>query len=452
MNVLNVLKIIFTTLLFSTLFLFLSCETAEKSNPNYQQDAANPEFLHQSFKDLSQVIKHDLFPPMIASRIYVYAHIAAYEALNAQTPPYISLAGQLKDMPEMPKAEAGTEICLPVAALKAYFKVGKQLTFSGDSMDVHWDSLMVQLKKVGIPKAVFERSIALGDSVGSAVLKWSMGDKYGIIRSMPKYSIKQRDETVWRPTMPDYADALEPNWNKMRPMVLDSAAQFNPGPPTPFDSVKTSKFYKEAFEVYKSVADSTPERIATAWYWDDNPIATLTAGHFMIVRKKFTPTAHWLWMTMYACREKKKNLFEATEVYAKVAIGLFDVFISCWDTKYRTEVIRPETYIGRYIEPQWMPILVTPPFPEYTSGHSCASGASSTILTDVFGENTAYTDSTELQFGLAPRRFKSFYEAAKQAAVSRMYAGIHYAPACDVGIIQGQNVGKYVLSKIKTRK
>ena len=451
-TIMNVLKTILTTLSFSTLLFFLSCQTQEKPNPNYQQDAANPEFLHQSFIGLSHVIKHDLFPPMVAARIYAYAHIAAYEALNAQTPQYNSLAGQLKDMPDMPKAEAGKEICLPLAALKAYYKVGKQLTFSGDSMDIHWDSLMVQFKKVGMPKAVFDRSIALGDTIGGAVLKWSMGDKYGIIRSMPKYSIKQQDESVWRPTMPDYADALEPNWNKMRPLVLDSAAQFKPVRPTPFDSVKTSKFYKEAFEVYKTVADSTPERIATAWYWDDNPIATLTAGHFMIVRKKFTPTAHWLWMTMYACREQKKNIFETSEAYTKVSIGLFEVFISCWDEKYRSEVIRPETYIGKYIEPQWMPILVTPPFPEYTSGHSCASGASSTILTSVFGENTAFTDSTELQFGLAPRHFKSFYEAADQAAVSRMYAGIHYRPACDVGITQGRNVGKYVLSKIKTKK
>ncbi len=447
----NVLKTILTTLSFSTFLFFFSCQP-EKSNPNYQQDAANPEFLHQSLMSLSKVVKHDLFPPMVAARIYCYAQIAAYEALNAQTPQYISLAGQLRDMPKMPKAEAGKDICLPLSAVKAYYKVGTQLTFSGDSMEVEWQKLMSEFKKIGIPKAVFDRSIAFGDTIGARILAWGAGDNYAATRSMAKYSIKQRDITVWRPTRPDYADALEPHWNKIRPLLLDSAAQFKPVRPTPFDSVKTSKFYKEAFEVYKTVADSTPERIATAWYWDDNPVATLNAGHFNIIRKKLTPSGHWLWMTMYACRKANKNIFEASEAFTKVCIGLFEVFISCWDEKYRSEVIRPETYIGQYIEPQWTSIIVSPPFPEYTSGHSCVSGASSQILTGIFGDNFAYTDSTELQFGLAPRSFKSFKDAAAQAAISRMYAGIHYRPACEVGITQGQAVGNYVLSKVKTQK
>ena len=235
-------------------------------------------------------------------------------------------------------------------------------------------------------------------------------------------------------------------------MILDSAAQFKPVRPTPFDTVKSSKFYKEAFEVYKSVADSTPERIATAWYWDDNPVAVFSAGHFMMTRKKLTPASHWMWITMYSCRQQHKSVLESSEAYLKVAVGLFDVFISCWDEKYRSEMIRPETYIGQYIAPNWSPILVTPPFPEYTSGHSCASGASSTILSDVFSAQTAFVDSSELQFGLSPRTFKSFNDAAVQAAMSRFYAGIHYRPACDVGLTQGQNVGKYVLTKVKTRK
>lgn len=448
----NVFKTSLTTISFAALLLVWSCQTEEKSNPNYQKDAANPEYLHQSLVSLTKVIKHDLFPPMIAARIYTYAQIAAYEALNAQTPQYQSLAGQLKDFPEMPKAEAGKEVCLPIAAAKAYFRVGKQLTFSGDSMDVEWGKMMTEFKKVGIPKAVFERSIALGDTIGGTVLKWATADNYAPTRSMPKYSIKQQDPTTWRPTMPTYDDALEPHWNKIRPLTLDSAAQFKPVRPTKYDSVKTSKFYKEAYEVYKTVADSTADRVATAWYWDDNPIATLNAGHFNIIRKKLTPTGHWLWITMYACRQHNKDIFETSEAYTKVAVGLFEAFISCWDEKYRSEVVRPETYIGKYIAPQWMPIIVTPPFPEYTSGHSCVSGASSTILTDVFGANTAFTDSTEYQFGLAPRSFKSFDEAAQQAAISRMYAGIHYRPACVEGITQGQNVGKYVLTKVKTRK
>lgn len=448
----NVLKTIFTTLTFSAILLFSSCENEGKINPNFQQEAANPEFLHQSMMGLTKVIKHDLFPPMIAARIYTYSQIAAYESLNAQTPQYQSLAGQLKDLPQMPHIEADKEYCLPLAAIQAYFRVGKQLTFSGDSADVEKAKVMNQFKAIGIPKSVFERSLALGDTVAGTVLKWATKDNYAQTRSMPKYSIKQQNPGTWRPTTPDYADALEPHWNEIRPLILDSAAQFKPVRPTPFDTVKSSKFYKEAFEVYKSVADSTPERIATAWYWDDNPVAVFSAGHFMMTRKKLTPASHWMWITMYSCRQQHKSVLESSEAYLKVAVGLFDVFISCWDEKYRSEMIRPETYIGQYIAPNWSPILVTPPFPEYTSGHSCASGASSTILSDVFSAQTSFVDSSELQFGLSPRTFKSFNDAALQAAMSRFYAGIHYRPACDVGLTQGQNVGKYVLTKVKTRK
>ena len=448
----NVLKTTLTILSFSMLYVFSSCEGEGKINPNFQQEAANPECLHQSLVSLTKVIRHDLFPPMIASRIYTYAQIAAYEALNAQTPQYISLAGQLNSMPAMPKAENGKEICLPLAAVTAYFRVGKQLTFSGDSIDVEVGKIRANFKKMGIPKSIFDRSIALGDTIGGAVLKWAKGDNYNQTRSMPKYTIQQQNPKTWRPTMPTYDDAVEPNWHKIRPLTLDSAAQFKPVRPTPFDSVKSSKFYKEAYEVYKTVADSTAERIATAWYWDDNPVATTNSGHFSVVRKKITPPGHWLWITMYASRQHNKNIFEASEAYLKVAVGLFDVFISCWDEKYRSEVVRPETYIGQYISPQWTPIIVTPPFPEYTSGHSCVSGASAVILNTVFAGETNFSDSTEMQFGIPSRTFKSFDEAAAQATISRMYAGIHYRPACEIGILQGKTVGQYVLSKIKTQK
>lgn len=444
------MKIFPTSLATSLLLLFL-VTSCKKSNPNFQQEAANPAFMHRSLKGLTAVIKHDLFPPMIAARIYGYAHIAAYEALNAQTPQYKSLAKQLKDLGDLPKAEEGKEYCLPVAAVKAYFRVGKQLTFSGDSADAELAKIMTDFDAIGIPSDVFKRSVALGDTVGGAILKWAAKDNYAQIRSYPKYTVKLNDGMTWQPTMPDYAEALEPHWNKMRPLTLDSAAQFKPVPPTPYSADKTSIFYKEAYEVYKTVADSTPDRIATAWYWDDNPAATLNAGHFNITRKKITPGGHWLWISHYASQQSGKNIYEASEAYMKVAVGLFDAFISCWDEKYRSEVVRPETYIGKHISPNWTPIINTPPFPEYTSGHSCISGVSATILADVFGAQTAFTDSTEVQFGLPARSFKSFEEAATQAAYSRLYAGIHYRPACEVGLTQGQAIAKHILSRLKTR-
>jgi hypothetical protein len=443
------------SLLFLSVLTFTACE---KPNPNFQQEAANPEFMHRSMQSLTEVIKHDLFPPMIASRIYAYAHIAAYEALNpnGQTPPevigtgqYQSLAGQIKGFPDMPKPETGKEYCFPLAAIKAYMRVGKKLTFSEDSMDVQIAQIMASFKAIKMPKAVFERSIAYGDTIGGAVIKWSGKDNYLQMRSMPKYTVSYDNPARWRPTAPDYMDALEPSWNKLHPLTLDSCSQFKPIPPPKFDSSKGSPFYKYAYETYKTVKDSTPDRIATAWYWDDNPNATMNTGHVNIARKKISPGGHWLWITMYTCRQEKKNIYESTAAYLQVAVGLFDAIISCWDEKYRSEVVRPESYISKYIDQAWAPIINTPPFPEYTSGHACISGSSSTILAAIFGNNIAFIDSTEMQFGIAPRSFKSYKEAATEAAFSRMYAGIHYRPACEVGLTQGEAVAKNVLSRLK---
>ena len=443
----TILKAFFTAFLFS--ILLISCE---KKNPNYQQEVANAEYLHRSMMELTSVIKHDLFPPMIASRIYAYAHIAAYEALNPNTPQYQSLSGQLNDLGEMPKPQAGKEYCFPLASIKAYLKVGKKLIFSEDSISAFEEKIFKEMKTIGIPKDVYDRSLAYGDTVGGAIIKWSTKDNYAQTRSMPKYTVTPNNPSRWQPTAPDYADALEPHWRKIRPIVMDSAAQFKPLPATPFDSTKGSKFYNEALEVYQTVADSTPGRIATGQYWDDSPASTNNVGHVNFVIKKVTPPGHWLHITMYVCRKENKNMYEVAEAYARLAIAEFDASISCWDEKYRSEVVRPETYIGRYIKSDWTPIIVTPPFPEYSSGHSVFSGAASSVLSALLGNNVSFTDSTELQFGMAPRTFQSFDEAAQQAAVSRLYAGIHYRPACENGVKQGIDVGNYVLTKIKTKK
>jgi len=133
------------------------------------------------------------------------------------------------------------------------------------------------------------------------------------------------------------------------------------------------------------------------------------------------------------------------------SIALFDAFISCWDEKYRSNLIRPETIINEHIDPAWVPLLQTPPFPEYTSGHSVISSASAVALTDLFGDQFAFVDSTEVEYGLPARSFGSFYEAADEAAISRLYGGIHYRPAIDNGVKQGKRFGAYLLVKVKIK-
>jgi hypothetical protein len=318
-------------------------------------------------------------------------------------------------------------------------------------MDAFYNNMMQEFKDAGIPKDVFERSVAYGTAVADHVIAWSGKDNYKQSRSFPKYSIEDSPAT-WKPTPPAYMDAVEPHWNKIRPFAIDSARQFTPAPPTAFSIDRKSQFFKEADEVYQMGKGLTDEQRQIASFWDCNPFVMNVKGHVMFATKKISPGGHWMNITRVACKQVNASYVQASEAYALVAISLVDGFISCWDEKYRSRVIRPETYINQYIDEDWTPLLQTPPFPEYTSGHSVISGASAITLTSLFGENFAFTDSTEVEFGLSVRSFKSFEQAAEEAAISRMYGGIHYRPAVQNGMLEGRALGNYIVQKLKTRR
>lgn len=440
-------------MLLACTFLIFSCQT---SNPNWEQDAADPEFLHRSLKEITDVIVHDIFSPPVASRIYAYSTIAAYEAMVPGSEEYQSLAGQLHELTPPPQPEAGKDYCYTLAGAHAMLKVGKALIFSEEKIEAFEKGLLEEFKAVNMPQDVYDRSLAYGDAVADHILAWADKDNYKQTRTFPKYTITD-DPARWKPTPPDYMDAIEPHWNKIRSFVIDSAQQFIPPPPTPFSTDTNSQFMKETMEVYDVIngaPDETEkeERIAIAKFWDCNPYISHHKGHVMFATKKITPGGHWMGISQIACRQAKLDAMQSAEVYAMTAIALADAFISCWDEKFRSELVRPETVINTYIDPEWKPTLQTPPFPEYTSGHSVISSSAATALTSILGEPFPYTDSVEVEFGLPPRSFNSFMEASKEAAVSRLYGGIHYWPACSIGVDQGIEVGKWVVSHIKTKK
>jgi hypothetical protein len=262
----------------------------------------------------------------------------------------------------------------------------------------------------------------------------------------------QDSESTWKPTPPAYMDAVEPHWNKIRTFVIDSASQFKCERPPVFSKDKNSDFYKLAKEVYETGKNLTDEQKAIASFWDCNPFVMNVKGHVMFATKKISPGGHWMNITHVSCLQRKLDAAHASEAYARVALALADGFIACWDEKYRSLLIRPETYINQYIDENWAPLLQTPPFPEYISGHSVISGAASTALTGLFGDNFAFTDSTEVEFGLSVRNFKSFYDASSEAALSRLYGGIHYRPANEVGLRMGRTLGGFINSRLKTRR
>jgi len=228
---------------------------------------------------------------------------------------------------------------------------------------------------------------------------------------------------------------------------LDTCNQFKPVMPVAFSTDKNSAFYKLLMLNYK--VSLTEEQRQIAAFWDCNPFALQDRGHLLYGLKKISPGAHWMGITGIACEKAKKNFDQSMQIFTTVAIGLMDGFICCWDEKFRSNRIRPETAIRKYIDSSWTPFLQTPPFPEYLSGHSTISATSATILTDLLGDHFAYTDTVEVQYGLSPRSFKSFKEAASEAAISRFYGGIHFMDAIDNGIIQGEKVGNQVLKKMR---
>ena len=440
---------IFFCLGISLLFWLSACNNV---STDYQQKANNPEFIHAGFRRITDIIRHDIFAPPISSRIYAYSAVAAYEALVPGYPEYQSLAGQLKGLTPVPQPEAGKEYCFPLASSNALLIVGKQLVFSEGDMEDLKEKIFLDFQAMKMPQDVYDRSMAYGETVAKHILSWSKADNYAQCRSAPKFTIEVTDPARWRPTPPAYGDALEPHWCEIRTWVLDSAAQFPPEPPIAFSKEKGSDFYKQALEVYDIVKAQQEDQINTAWYWDDNPFAMEVSGHMAFARKKISPGGHWINITAHACRKADADFMKSTEAYVKVACALADAFISCWDAKYKTNLIRPESYINQYIDPSWRPLIQTPPFPEYTSGHSTISAAASAVLTNLIGDNFSFTDSTEVEFGIDPRTFNSFKQASDEVGVSRMYGGIHYRKGNEEGLRCGRIIGQYVTDKLKTRK
>ena len=428
--------------------LLFSCESASDYDRSKLDDA---ELFLDSMKNLTDIVVYDIFSPPVASRVYLYPSLAAYETMAIGFPDkYNSLVGQIKTLSPLPKPE-NKNVNTNLAALFAFNKVGKSLIFSEAKMLSYQEALLGKIKDMGIPKAVIKASDNYADVVANHIRDWASKDLYNQTRTYPKYTIKEEPE-FWKPTPPDYMDGIEPHWKEIRTMVLDSANQFAPKDPLPYDLTEGSPFQKQLLQVYEVVKNLDEEQTEIAKFWDCNPYVTHHRGHAMFATKKITPGGHWIGITAIAARQAKSSFDETINAYANVSIALFDAFISCWDEKWNTLVVRPETLINEYYDEEWLPLLQTPPFPEYTSGHSVISRAAAVTLTDIYGPNFDFNDTTEIEYGLPERQYRSFLHASEEAAISRLYGGIHYMMAIEEGVAQGHNVGKYVVEKIQTLK
>ena len=405
----------------------------------------------KTVKKLNDVVLENNFPPMIASRNYAYASIAAFECVAAGDTNYISLAGQIKHMPAMPKP-ASKDIDFSLAALLAFTKVGNAVTFPEGSMMDYYNNLTKEAKKAGLPAVVVENTIAFSDSVVAAIMRWSKKDNYAQTRTAERYTVLYNVPGRWTPTPPMYGTAVEPHWNQIRTMVIDSASQFRPvAPPQCDPENKNSEYCKALMEVKTIGENLTDEQKHMADFWDDNPFKMNVTGHVMFVTKKFSPPGHWMNIVGIGAKAANADFKTTVAAYAETAIALYDAFISCWDEKFRSNYVRPETEINK-IDENWHPYIQTPPFPSYTSGHATNSAAAAEIMTRWFGDNLSFTDTSLLEFGIKNREIKSFRGAAQEAAMSRLYGGIHYRFDNDNGAIAGKKLGEFIVSRLKLKK
>jgi len=436
--------------------VFLLCMSALlfacKQN-DYKKLIHDPILFSNTVRELNQVVMGNNFSPIVASRNYLYASVAAYEVIAAGYPnEYNSLNGQLNGLKNVPKPFPTKPVDFEFASLLAYCKLGEAVTFPEGNMVEYVNGIKKMAKDHGMPSDVFQNSIEYADSVAAAVMAWSKKDNYAQTRSAVKYTVIDTPGR-WIPTPPAYTQAMEPHWSEIRTVVMDSAKQFPAPPPYVFDMKDSNSSYcKEVMNSKRAIENLTDEQKHIADFWDDNPFKVNVTGHVMFATKKFSPPAHWESIVGIAAKKANADFATTVYAYAKTSIALFDAFVQCWDAKFTYNTARPETVINKFIDPNWRPYLQTPPFPEYTCGHSTCSSAAAEALTSVFGDNFSYTDTTELEFGIKSRSYKSFRHAAEENNWARFYGGIHFHYSCIRSTELGRKVGELVVTKLKMKK
>ncbi|MGV3529913.1 MAG: vanadium-dependent haloperoxidase [Flavisolibacter sp.] len=376
--------------------------------------------------------------PPVAARNFAYMGVAVYEALVGEMTAHQSMVGQLNGLYSLPQRKYGNSYLAPVTANAALARITKQLFQNASATNLDKiDELEHDNEKMyagQISEQIIGRSKDYGYSVADAIYNWSLtdgGDK-GYTRNFPTDYAPPTGTDKWIATPPAYQLAMLPYWGSNRTMVAaNGPGLIDPPAPPAFSTSDVSAFYQAANEVYQTGINRTAEEETIALYWDDGGGTSFPPGHNLAI-------------ALQAIRNHNIDLFDGAMVLAKVGIALNDGAIVCWRAKFNRNLLRPITFIQQYIDPNWTTLIPTPPFPTYTSGHSTFSGAAATVLTSEFGENVSFTDSTKISAGFSPRSFSSYLDYAREAAMSRLYGGIHYRFDNDEGLTCGQHIAANV--------
>jgi len=403
--------------------------------------------LRERYKLALALVRHTpTYSPPVASRSLAYLGVTAFEAVASGDKDLRSLAGQVNGLRETPRREPGQvydEALVMDAALGdlMQYLFGNTGPTGQRALAAETAKLASQLS-TDAPSDVVARSRAYGQALAGFIWTWSRADGGATVENMgfpEQYELKPGPQH-WLPTslILQQQTPLLPDWGKNRTFATPDGAACPLAPAPPYSEDKDSEFYKQAYEVYSIRQTLTQERRDIARFWADDAMLSVT------------PPGHWISIALQVLAQRNAGLDETVDALARVGMAVSDGFVGCWNAKYRFEQLRPVTYIRRFIDPKWEPLLITPPFPELPSGHATQTGAAAEVMTQLFGDNFAFTDQTDRSDGLAPRSFPSFWAAAKEAALSRLYGGIHFRSSNDLGLEQGRCIGGYV-NALKTK-
>jgi hypothetical protein len=371
-------------------------------------------------------------------------HSSNYSFYPDSLPDISSKLNGLDALPVLDKANVNAEL----ASLLSYCKTGRKVVFSEHYMTELAEEFITKAKEEKLSDHIIEASIAYSEKISAHLSQWIDQDNYIQTRTFDRFTSTKKPYN-WRETPPDYIEALEPYWNQIRPLVIDSASIYKAKALPEYDTSKDSEFYKMVYEVYEESNRADSLKVSTAWFWDDNPNTTIHKGHLIAVIHKISPPGHWLNIIHQITEKEKSSVFTTSRAYTFTAIAMFDSIISCWHEKFKTDLVRPVTYIQEYIDPTWEPVLQTPPFPEYTSGHSAVSAAAAGVLNTIFGKEYSFKDNTQTLFDIPERTYTTFDEAAWEVSLSRFYGGIHYMIGVQEGNTQGYFIANHITEKLK---
>lgn len=391
------------------------------------------------YKLTLQLVRHTAtYSPPVAARAFGYLGVTAYEAVAACNPAMTSLAGQLNGLTPLPRAGTGAHDMAAVLQAALSTTVAHFFSNTGPSgqrakatMTRTLDARVAE----GLAPDVSARSIALGQAIAAHVIAWADADGGAVVENMgfPMTYTPVAEPAAWVPTslIRQQQAPLLPDWGKVRTFAMPAGDTCGLPPPPAYSEDPGSAFYAEAMEVYETSKALSEEQKLIARFWSDDPMLSST------------PPGHWIFIANDLISQRALPLEVSVDMMARLGIGMADAFIGCWHEKTEYNLLRPITYIRRVIDKGWTPLLNTPPFPEYPSGHSTVSAAAATVLTAVLGEGYAFEDYTHEREGMDARRYDSFWQAADEAGISRMYGGIHFRSAIDQGLAQGRCIGAY---------